>query len=227
MFNRKKDTRTMKIPSSVNPEVLGRAATADTHEPIEGNRWFLAFVLAMLVIVAQGVAIFHMLPLKEVRPYTVAVDDVGRVAATALGVNAYQPERKHIQRALRDWTEKVFALDHNYSKRWLAEAYGMTIDGGQRDFKAFLERAQPLLELGENPNLVKMVEIRSVLEVEPGRVEVRFKTEARKGTTSQADIKHYMLSISYKLIPPQTEEVLQFNPTGTYITHFTYTQERL
>lgn len=192
---------------------------------VERNRWFAAFLAALAAAAAMAVAIAAMMPLKTVVPYVVRVDDAGRASADPAGAQRYAPGEREIKYFLAEWARKLYTLDRNLTERWLQEAYAFTAERAVSEFTGWVERERPIAALAENPRLTRTVMVNSVSLLPNGVALIRLTTETRRSASEQPVRSPVLITASYAVVEPKTEEQILRNPIGLYVTHFSAGEE--
>lgn len=192
---------------------------------VQKNRWFIAFLAALAANIALAAAIFALVPLKTVVPYVVQVDEAGRAAASPAAAQRYEPGEREIKYFLAEWARKLYTLDKTLTERWLQEAYAFTAERASSEFADWVQRERPIAELAENPRLTRTVNIVSI-SLLPGRVAlIRLIAETRRSESAPPSRTPLLITASYAIIEPKTEEQILRNPIGLYVTHFSAGEE--
>jgi type IV secretory pathway TrbF-like protein len=192
---------------------------------VESARWFIAAVSALFVIGLLGIAIWRMLPLKEVVPYSVVVNrDTGAVAQVVEAAR-FNPDDNVRSYFLTKWVEKARTLDPYLTQANLKEAYSFTRDKAIQEFTEYVDQEKPVQQLMQDRTLTRTVKFNAV---NPGRESniafIRVIEETRSGTGSPT-VKRFMFTIHYAITPAKTVEEMRQNPIGIYITHFVKSEE--
>jgi type IV secretory pathway TrbF-like protein len=217
----------MSVPSTA--PITANAAAKGFFErfggpTVESSRWFSVSVLLLIVVLAQGIAISQMLPLKTVVPYKIEVTADGRITNQPIAATEYVPGINEKKYFLSQWTTKLFTLDRFFTEKYLLDAYAITRDQASSQFSDYVSRFQPLIKLKADPTLNQQVTIRSVSFVQEGVALVRFRIDTRADKQALVS-KDLMLTINYAIVTPKTEQEIYQNPIGLVITQFAVSED--
>lgn len=191
---------------------------------VEKNRYFALTVLLTLVVIALGMALMTMAPLKSVVPYVIRVSNDGHVTADPAGAMPYQPGDKEKKYFLGRWTKNLLTLDPVLTERLLTEAYEVTRGKASDEFTDFLKRTQPIEKVKSDPLLTRTASISSISFVEGNVALIRVETETRRMSTEKI-VDKYLVTIHYDIIPAKTDREILNNPIGLFITHFDVSED--
>ncbi len=213
-------------PASVTGKpVLAQGAVLST----ERNRAWVFAMAAILVALAECLAILFMLPLKTSVPYFVEVNKfTGEVRATDQVAQRFEPGDLTLRYFMNQWSVRLLSLDPEarVAQVEFARAYVMTTGAATAEFDERLDRERPFERLKREPGYSREVETSpaSFLAKDVAVIDVTV-TEKMAGTTFNTSRKR--LTVHFTLIPPsgdETEELKRMrriNPIGFYVTHFT------
>lgn len=196
--------------------------------PQSTNRRLVGLVLLLgLAVVAQGLGMMMMLPLKERVPYVVSVEadasgkPTGKVTVGDAVAKAWTPAEANVRYFLARWAENLLSIDELTQSRRLPESYAMVKGQGIKDWRTYVENVgKPLDILAANPSARVRVQIISITFLSESSAMIR----ARLVDGSGAD-RRVQINVSYALIPPTTDEEVYRNPIGLWITGFNVTNE--
>lgn len=192
---------------------------------VDRNRSKVAFILALLVICAQGVAIYQMLPLKTVVPYIVKVADNGSVVTSNAATANFVAGDKEISYFLVEWTKNLLTLDRQLTEHNLKSAMRRTSGVASSQLSEYVKKTQPFIALSETPDLVRTVDIITMpTNIADKVVMLRVETVSRTATQVLSP-KRYQVTLRYALSPPQSEKDIMDNPIGLFITDFKLSEE--
>lgn len=192
---------------------------------VGSNRMFLLAVIMVVAVALLCITIMMMMPLKTVQPYLVKVNADGMAVATPVELATYRPGDAEKKYFLSDWAIKLLTLDRFLTNKNLLDAYDRVRDKAIPEFAEYVETNKPAEALRLDPNLTRVVKIRSVAFISDGAALVRAALETRSGKGNTFTRKNVILTIHYSLVPPKTEQDIFKNPIGLYITHFALSED--
>jgi len=191
---------------------------------VEKNRYFVLVVLLGLVVLALGLTLFFIMPLKTVVPYVVRVASNGNVAVDVAASRRYVPGQSEQTYFLAHWAEKLLTVDGVLSPPYLREAYSFTRGKAIEEFTDFVRATQPLEAVKADSSLTQSVTLRSINYLEAGVALVRVSTE-RRSLSAAPLTKNYAITIHFVIVAPDTEAEILSNPIGLYVTDFNLTRD--
>lgn len=193
---------------------------------VENRRLFFIAVAQAIAILGLGGAIFFMMPLKTVVPYTVKVNqESGQVTVAPVGMQRYMPGDPEKQYFLAQWATKLMTLDKFMTERYLTDSYILTRDKAVSEIQDWIDHNRPIEAITKDPSLTRTVTIRSVSFIQDGAALVRATLETRSVNQKAADRKNVLVTIHYAVIPPKTEKEILENPIGLFVTHFAINED--
>lgn len=189
------------------------------------SRMFFLAMAQMFAIVAMAITIMMMMPLKTVVPYIVEVNKEGQPTSAPVAMKSYNPGDAEKKYFLAEWSTQLLTLDRYFTNTNLLAAYSRVRDKATSEFGAYVEENKPAEALRLDPNLTRIVKIRSVAFVSEGAALVRAGLETRSGKGQTVQRKNVILTIHYSLIPPKTEQEILDNPIGLFVTHFAVSED--
>ena len=210
---------------TLTPETL--AAMQGKEKAAAGRSRILIATLAGISLVL-AVTIMQMMPLKERVPYFVEVEQVtGRVASSERAAKTFVADENNKRYFIKDWVQAMFSIDQARTKAiLLPRAKSMTRSKATNQYSEWMDRDQTLLRMIEEPELSRSVELRSISFV-PGAENVAiiralFHTEGKYGGRKT---EGRVITVTFALIPPETDEEILQNPIGLFITEFNVDSE--
>lgn len=193
---------------------------------VEKTRYFLLAFIALVVIIAQGVAIYSLLPLKTVTPYVIEVEKAtGRVEAANAVAQVYEPGQPEQQYFVGQFVTKLLTIDRATTRKFLSDAYGMTRGAAVDQFTTWLAKDRPIELLTKDPTLTRTVEIKSVNPLPNSAFLVRVQTSTRQMGGTAPVIKNNALTVHFALVQPKTDKEILENPIGFFVTHFSINED--
>lgn len=210
---------------TLTPETL--AAMQGKEKAAAGRSRILVATLAGIALI-EAATIMQMMPLKERVPYFVEVEQTtGRVAPSDRAAKTFVADENNKRYFIKDWVQAMFSIDQARTKAiLLPRAKSMTRGKATNQYSEWLDRDQTLRRMIEEPELSRSVELRSISFV-PGAENVAiiralFHTEGKYGGR-KTDGK--VITVTFALIPPETDEEILQNPIGLFVTEFNVDSE--
>lgn len=213
---------------------MNKTLTPETLAKIQGKEKAAAGRSRILVAALAGIAlvealtIMQMVPLKERVPYFVEVEQTtGRVMPSDRAAKTFVADENNKRYFIKDWVQAMFSIDQARTKGiLLPRAKAMTRSKATNQYSEWLDRDQTLLHMIEEPELSRSIELRSISFV-PGAESVAiiralFHTEGKYGGRKS---EGKVITVTYALIPPETDEEILRNPIGLFITEFNVDSE--
>lgn len=192
---------------------------------VERNRNFVGMFLLALVSLAEGIAIYKMLPLKTVIPYVVKVADNGSVVTSNAAAVNFVAGDKEISYFLVEWTKNLMTLDKQLTEHNLKAAMRRTSGVASTQLSDFVRKTQPFAVLSESPDTIRTVDVVTMpTHIADKVVMLRIETAARTAT-HELPKKRYQVTLRYAISPPQTEQEIMDNPIGLFVTDFKLSEE--
>ena len=136
----------------------------------------------------------------------------------------YAPGEKEIQYFLARFVSLMWEIDRYKSKENLIQAAGMTIDEGAGKLNGWINENNIFGRLKENDSLTRTVAINSVTQLDKGAAIVRISTVERGLNVPEKRAK-WLITLHFKLIPPETAADILKNPLGIYIHNMTIQED--
>jgi type IV secretory pathway component VirB8 len=192
-----------------------------------GRSRILVATLAGIALV-EAATIMQMMPLKERVPYFVEVEQTtGRVAPSDRAAKTFVADENNKRYFIKDWVQAMFSIDPARTKAiLLPRAKTMTRGKATNQYSEWLDRDQTLFRMVEDSELSRSIELRSISFV-PGAENVAiiralFHTEGKYGGRKT---EGKVITATFALVPPETDEEILRNPIGLFITEFNVDSE--
>lgn len=186
-------------------------------------RWFVATLALGVVVAAQAIAIFRMLPLKQAVPYAVEYTADGAVVRVVEAA-AYHPTSAVLKSELARWVERLLVIDPYLSRENLRLSTRPLRGKAVSQHKDFVDSEAPFKRLLASPSLVRTARTSGV-DVSQNGIAFVFVTTTERSGTGEAVIRKWRFTVHYVLTVPDTEEDILANPAGLNITHFERAQD--
>jgi type IV secretion system protein VirB5 len=192
-------------------------------ERVQGRRFFILAVTLIVVVVVQGVALSRMAPLKERIPYFIEVDSsTGEVRASDRVAARFAPDESSIRYHLARWSENLLMVDQHSRDLRLPETAQLLRGDAVEQWSALLKREAPIQKLVDDPEYRQQARVISLAFLPKETALIRLElTDNRRGN------RRVQITLSYAIIPPQSEDDVLRNPLGLWITNFGVTDERV
>lgn len=190
----------------------------EVEAPKVQNRRLLGALIAVSVVcLAQGIGIMAMLPLKERIPYAVEVETAtGNVAVSDRLAQKFEVQETNIRYFLGRWSENLLSVDENSRGVRLPASYAMLKGDALADWQRYVTtQGGPLQILAENPEYRQRAELISITFLSDKSAMIRVKL-----TNANGEERRVQVNVTYVLVPPTSDEEVQRNPIGLWITTF-------
>jgi len=192
-------------------------------ERLQGRRAFVLAVVFAAVVLVQGLALARMAPLKEQVPYFIEVDSsTGEVRASDRVAQRFVPDELSIRYHLARWSENLLTVDQHSRNLRLPETATLLRGDSVEQWQALLKREEPLQKMIVDPQFMLLARVVSLAFLSRDTVLIRLELTDNRGGNRRVQI-----TLSYAIIPPQSEVDVMRNPLGLWITNFGVTDERL
>ena len=189
------------------------------------QRMFVVADLMTLVAVVAIVGIIFQAQNNVAVPWIVEVSRDQGVVAKPVRVENIRPSESVIKAELGRWAVKVFTIDAQRSNLMFRDANLWTKGLGTAQFTEFRVKQNVVERMTKDSSLQRTVEIKSVDASQSGVAFVFLKTQEAQGTNANAAATSYRLTLKYEIVPPKSEEEIQTNPLGIYITSMNVSEE--
>lgn len=177
----------------------------------------VALIAVSAVCLVQGGAILAMLPLKERIPYAVEVETAtGNVAVSDRLAQKFEVQETNIRYFLGRWSENLLSVDENSRGVRLPASYAMLKGDALAEWQRYVTtQGGPLQILAENPEYRQRAELISITFLSDKSAMIRVKL-----TNANGEERRVQVNVTYVLVPPTSDEEVQRNPIGLWITTF-------
>ena len=195
------------------------------HHYVERNRYATISITLAVLCVAQAGALWALVPLKTVEPWIITVNEAtGAPDPKRASAQNYAPGDREVQYFLARFASLMWEIDRYKTKENLIQAAAMTVDEGAAKLNSWINESGVFARLHENESLTRTVTISSVTQLEKGAAIVRITTLERGLNIPEKQTK-WLLTLHYKLIPPETEADILKNPLGIFIRNMTIQED--
>jgi type IV secretory pathway TrbF-like protein len=218
------------MPAAVPPPALAKHANTQFFERfgkpiVERNRFFLLTLVMASAVAFMALALVLILPLKQVVPYIVEVNQHGTIAAQPIPATHLNPTHNELRFFLARWAHNLVAINPVLTKRHLVTDYKMARGEAWQQFKVWLRRYNPLGRLMSDPTLRVAAQVESVNFLGKGNAYIKMDaTESSSQAGGRIKDLRYAITVTYVIVPPTTVARIYKNPEGIYITNFSITR---
>lgn len=186
-------------------------------------RWFVCAVVAWVIVVILGLALYRLTPLKQTVPYLVEASEQGTVVRIARASD-YRPTDAMVRAELGRWVERVMVIDPYLTRENLRQSTLLLRGKAVAQHRDLVVEDAAFSRLISTPSLVRSVDRVSVDVSQPGLAFIFVTTTERTGAGDPL-VQKWRFTVHYVLSPPTTEAELMANPTGLNITHVERTRD--
>ena len=212
-------------PGPINEAAARRHFLRGEGLRIGGNRLFVVVIVLLAICLTQAITFFVLLPLKTVQTTLLHESESGRIAADAVPLGAYVPDHAAVTYFLNDWADNVFDINSSVINDRLHTAGSMVVGDAVDQLKALVAQQNPLLRLHDHPYLRRTYTKLSANFVHDDTVLLRYKLSELTAPGANVTESIWVITITFTRIPPHTQEELDRNPAGIFITSFNNVQE--
>lgn len=232
MFSKTKKTPSaqLKAQSDPPPGVFDQAANefaeASGRATVHGHRMFLlALIEGILLLLAVGGLVSRSDNRVFVPIYVELNKETGSIARP-VRIENMRPADAYLKGELGKWVADVFTIDSSLTPQLMRNANQRTRGLGTSQFADFRAKEQILERMTRDPSLQRKATVSSVdITSQPGVAFAFVKTQEAQGITSATASATWRVTLKYELFPPKSEEEIQANPLGLYITSMNVAQE--
>lgn len=198
----------------------------DKRQALRNSRriaWIVALI-AVVIAVAEAIAILVMLPLKTVVPYTLLVDrQTGHVQKLdPLDANRIAPDAALTQSFLVQYVLARENFDFGTVKDDYRKVWTWSADSARNDYTGFMQVTNPASPLVTIPRGTSIeTQIRSISSLGSGSSLVRFETIRRDRTGREQERRNWVAVLNYRYSDtPMSMEERFINPLGFQVTRY-------
>jgi type IV secretory pathway TrbF-like protein len=230
MFKRKKspETSAQLANDDPNPYIANREEADDRNRnlAVDKHNWQVAFRLtAGLLAISMGFNGYYMVQSKLV-PYVVATDSFGHVIAVGPADKANPIDSKRVLRAeMLDWVENVRAVigDNLAQKRAIGKVYARVASTG-RAKKMLDDYYRERKPFDTAQTMTASAEVKVALPTSPHTWQVEWTERWRNAEGQVVREENWKGLFTFEVTPLNTEDGIKLNPTGLFITDFTWSK---
>lgn len=192
-------------------------------ERLQGRRWFVFTLILAFIAFVLAITLLRLVPLKERVPYFVEVDRVtGEVRESERVITQFTPDETSIRYHLARWSENLLIVDQHSRDLRLPETARLLRGDAVPQWRAFIQREQPVQKLVDDPLYRRNVRLISLAFLSDETALVRLEVTDNRGVS-----RRVQLTVSYVIIPPKSEDDVMRNPLGLWVINFSVTDERV
>ncbi len=205
-------------PANQFAEIYGSAKVGEA-------RMFVVAMVAVSVAVIASVGMVITAQNNVAIPFYVPVSNDLGVVSRPVRMENVTPDQAVMKAELGKWATKVFTIDAALTPQHFREANLWTKGLGTSQFTEFRVKQNVVERMTKDASLQRRVDIKAVDVSQPGIAFVHLRTQEAQGNNANAATASYRLTLKYERVPPKTEEEIQFNPLGIYITSMNVVEE--
>lgn len=211
-----------------NPYLAGRLEWMERYGSLiqERNGWrrFGALATAISLIAVAGM--IWTAQQNHFIPYIVEVDRLGAAVAVGRAQQASGPlDQRIIQAQVSRWVVQARSVfvDAAAQRMMIDGVYSMLSSGSEAFVKLndYFRSASPFQRASKE---TVTVQVRSALPISPTTWRVEWEEETRDRSGVLVSSQVWEASITIVVEAPKDEAVLMTNPTGLYVTNFSWTK---
>ena len=192
---------------------------------VQAKNWRITALLLAGICLVLTSGIVYQSAKSTVVPYVVQVNHEGLVQAVGPAQRTnYVPGKAVVQYFLAQFVTHVRSvpLDPAVAKNQWHTAYSYLRQSAANTMNEIARKEQPLSKLGEE---TVSVQVKSVVALSQETFQVRWEesTFNKEGVPTEA--RNMTGVFTLEIEPPNNEKLLQVNPLGLYIKHFSWSQE--
>ncbi|WP_019583736.1 type IV secretion system protein [Thioalkalivibrio sp. ALE16] len=191
---------------------------------VERNRYFVAILAMCAVAGLLAFSIASLTPLKEVTPYVIETDNIGRTEVSNARAIEFTPSEIQLRYFLAEWTNQMMTIRPGVTSQNLPKAFNKTRGTASSQFREHLDSYDPIGRSTDSPEVTVDTQIRSINFLSDGAAVIQFYTETRSPNRATGR-EDYSLVVNYETFRPQTEEQILENPVGLVVTNFNLTRD--
>lgn len=185
---------------------------------LQRDRFFIAFVFAIVVAGIEGAALLTLIPLHTTVPYVIETDAQGRVVASGVVTHSVgEPTTASTTYWLGKWVSNLYLVDPAYTRANLQSDYFLTQGPAVGQFSRFIQGASsPVSLMQANPALRTSVVVKGVRSI--GLHEAYVVVDVKNHLTGI--VTEHGVTLTYQFAPPTNVQQALKNPLGLQITNF-------
>lgn len=215
-----------RVPGPFEEAATRKYFERGSKEAIESSRWRVGALIAGATALAQGGALWALMPLKTVETFAVGKDENNRMQVNGTGGKVtIDDEVKMVW--CSDWVSELTEIAPVTWERNVNRAAKKTAGVAIDQVTAYLGRPgnNPAAMIRESPNYVREYQRDTVNKVTQDVFLVRFKLTSRPRPGATPEVRSYAMTISIAQIKPATREDVFRNPSGLVVTNFSLAEE--
>lgn len=213
------------VPLTAYDKAKAEWAERNGDATVNQARYFVIAAVSLMVVLAMSLALYGLMPLKEVVPYEITFEQsTGETQARPIKTKIFEPSSLQKRYFIAKWVKQLISLDPFTTERDLSEAYGLVRGKAIQEFTEYVRLTQPITRIKQDTALTRVVDISSIQFLADNLAQVRIVTKERTRSVD-AITKRYIVSIHFVTEAPKTEQEMYQNPIGLRITHFAISEE--
>jgi type IV secretion system protein VirB5 len=197
-----------------------------SREAIEAARWRTSFLLVAIIAVAEGGAIWAMLPLKSVETVAVGKDQNNRIQVAGIAGQVTIDDESKMAWA-SDWVAELTEINPVTWERNVNRAIGKTAGIASDQAATYLRKRgnNPAVLLHQDKSYVREYERGTVNKVSNDVFLVRYQLTSRPRPGATPEVKAYAMTLTLAPIKHSSREDVFRNPAALVVTTFSLAEE--
>lgn len=215
-------------PPAVFEQAANEFAEIYGSAKVQAGRFFVIAVGCVVIALAAVATVAFLMPLKEIRPWLVQVEDQRGVVSKPVELLKVEPSIAVIKSELARWVEAMYVIDPLRTEEQQRWAYERSADKALAQTQEFRGRERVYERIRREPETIREARVTAVDASQKGTAFVFVTTTERAGTAAPTpeQVRKYRVTLNYKMLPPTDEAKLLANPLGLYVTFFSDVEER-
>jgi type IV secretion system protein TrbF len=192
---------------------------------LQSDRSYWTNMMSLVLNLFLASVIVMLLPLKTVQTVVIHEGSVGQLNPGYNEVDNYMPDRNAIAYFLSAWVDNARDINASVINDRLTAAGAVAIGDAHDQLQELVKEDNPLGRLRQYPYLRRTYQRLSLNFVKNDTVVLRYSLTERTGPGSPPTVTVWVMTITFERIPPHTQEQVDTNPAGLYVTSFNNSQE--
>lgn len=191
----------------------------------------IGLFLALMLSIVQGLVIYSMFPLKEVRPFLVRISDensvVGTIRPLQDSFDAYEVLTEQLVRQYVVNRQEILRSNDAMVERWGPSGH-VRMASADEVYRRFTTSVTPVLEGIRREDGIAQVDILSVNPLVSGRsyvIDFRQTTRNAQDIIVQDQVYTATMEIEFRSLSNLTKSQMLVNPTGFTVTSYSIAEK--
>lgn len=192
----------------------------------ENRAWLVATAL-LAVAIAEAMALWQLIPLKERVPYVLEFDaNTGRIEVAQRVLTKLNVSAVSVDYFLRKWITRVDSLDSQTIGESIPRAAAWTRADAVKELDEYIQKQKLAERLVRFPERTQVVEVKTISYINDGKIAlVRYDVVERSSGAETKRIPRLLTATVSLISPDAGSELERDNPIGLTISHFQISDE--